>query len=148
VRRYRPTDAAAVWAVHVRDLSDALPVFSTSWATDLHDVERHYLSHGDFLVAENDVVVGTGGFAPDGETTAKLTRLRVHPAWRESGVFDDVVAALETLARERGYERAVLDSNGHLARRNRTLEARGYELVDRQPLPEWSTHVLYYERAL
>lgn len=149
VRRYRPTDAAAVWDVHVRDLSTMLPVFSPAWATDLHDVERHFLPRGDFLVAEADgEVVASGGFRPRDEEAVKLERIRVLPAWRDSDVCDAVLAALEALARDRGAERAVLDTNGHLTRRNATVESRAYDLVKRQPLPEWGTDVLYYEKPL
>lgn len=149
VRRYRPTDAAAVWDVHVRDLSTAMPVFSTEWATDLHDVERAYLRDGEFLVAvANATVVGTGGFLPEDDETAALKRLRVVPERLGTGVFDTVVAELERLARSRGYDQAVLDSNGYLTTRNDALEAMGYELVDRGRLPEWDTDVLDYRKWL
>ncbi|MFD1512130.1 GNAT family N-acetyltransferase [Halomarina rubra] len=149
VRRYRPTDAAAVWDVHVRDLSDAMPFFSSAWATDLHDVERHYLGSGDFLVAEHGgTVVATGGFLPEDEATAGLKRGRVLPTWRDSDAFARILVELERLADLRGYDRLTLDTNEHLSNRNRTLESLGYELVDRHPLPEWGVDVLYYEKRL
>jgi N-acetylglutamate synthase-like GNAT family acetyltransferase len=149
VRRYRPTDAAAVWDVHVRDLSAMLPVFSPAWATDLHDVERYYLPRGEFLVAEDDErVVATGGYLPVGDTTAGLRRLRVRPNWLTSGVFDAVLDELETLAVARGFEYATLDSNDHMTYRNGVLREQDYEEIDRQPLPEWSTDILYFEKEL
>ncbi|MWG33249.1 GNAT family N-acetyltransferase [Halomarina oriensis] len=149
VRRYRPTDAAAVWDVHVRDLSEAMPIFSPAWATDLHDVERYYLVDGDFLVGVvDDRVVATGGFLPTDDETVGLRRVRVLPTWRDGEVVDDLVGTLEALADRRGYARVVLDTNGHLQQRNRAVESRGYELVDRRPLPEWGTDILYYQKWL
>jgi N-acetylglutamate synthase-like GNAT family acetyltransferase len=149
VRRYRPTDAAAVWDVHVRDLSEVLPLFSHDWATDLHDVEREYLPRGDFLVVEaGGEVVATGAFLPEDEATVSVCRVRIDPDWRESAVGRDLFAALERLARLRGFERAILDTTEHLTETNRVVEAVDYELVGRDPLPEWDVDVLYYQKAL
>ena len=149
VRRYRPTDAEAVWELHVRDLSTVLPLFSEDWARDLHDVERVFFPTGDFLVGEVDGdLVTMGGFLPEDDDTARLMRVRVCPDWEDDGVVDDLIADLERSAGERGYDRIELDTNQRLEQRNRVVEARGYELVDRKPLPEWGVDILFYEKSL
>ena len=138
-----------MWDVHVRDLSEVLPVFSGEWARDLHDIERVYLPTGDFLVVEVDGdLVAAGGFFPEDDDTVRLVRVRVLPDWRGSGVVDDLMAGLERSARGRGYGSAFLDTNERLVARNRVVESRGYELVDRKPLPEWGVDVLFYEKPL
>ena len=138
-----------MWDVHVRDLSEVLPVFSERWASDLHDIERVYLPTGDFLVAEVDgEIVAAGGVLPEDDVTVRLVRVRVLPDWRGSGVVDDLMAGLERFARSRDYGRAFLDTNERLVARNRVVESRGYELVDRKPLPEWGVDILFYEKSL
>ncbi|MFC5970368.1 GNAT family N-acetyltransferase [Halomarina salina] len=149
VRGFRPTDAAAVWEVHVQDLQDSMPFFSPSWATDLHDVERTYLRRGTFLVAEDDGdVVATGGFIPETDDTAWLRRVRVLPAWKGSDVGRELLAELERRARLHGYERVVVHTSEHFDTVNRLVDALGYEQVDRSHRPEWGGDVLYFEKSL
>jgi N-acetylglutamate synthase-like GNAT family acetyltransferase len=149
VRGYRPTDAAAVWDVHVSDLRDSMPFFSPTWATDLRNVEGVYFPEGEFLVAEADgEVVATGGFLPERDDAVWLRRLRVLPEWKGSDVGLDLVAELEERARMRGYERAVVHTSEHFDNVNRLIDALEYEQVDRRSKPEWGGDVLYFEKSL
>nr|WP_282594714.1 GNAT family N-acetyltransferase [Halomarina salina] len=126
-----------------------MPVFSTDWVEDLHDVERVYLPTGDFLVVEaDDGIVATGGLLPETDDTVRLVRVRVLPEWRETEVVADLLAELESLARGRGFDSVVLDTNERLAERNRAVESSGYELTDRRPLPEWGVDLLVYRKSL
>jgi N-acetylglutamate synthase-like GNAT family acetyltransferase len=149
VRGYRPTDAEAVWEVHVQDLHDSMPFFSPTWATDLRNVEGVYLPRGEFLIAEADgEVVAIGGFLPERDDAIWLRRVRVRPEWKGSDVGLDLLHELEERARMRDYERAVVHTSEHFDNVNRIVDALGYERVDRSHRPEWGGDVLYFEKSL
>ena len=154
LRRYRPADADRVWAVHEAALR-ASPLEFVEDApadADLREIEATYLdAGGEFLVG---VVVGrvvaVGGFRPaDGDDDAvEIRRMRVHPDHQREGYGGRVLSALETRARDRGFDAAVLETNERLAAAQRLYERRGYEVVGRDTRPVTGDEFVSFRKEL
>jgi GNAT superfamily N-acetyltransferase len=158
VRRFRATDAPAVWALadllKIGDPADQsipvpLPPASESGFPDLADIPAHFLeAGGEFLIAEiGGHLVGMGGIRPTDEARAEVKRLRVHPAVRRQGVGRALMAALERRAAELGKRELHLDSADQPDSIAFYLSL-GYREVDREPSPygDWTT--VYYAKGL
>lgn len=150
LRRYRPDDRDAVWAVHERAFrASALPfVEEAPIDRDLRHVESAYLeSGGEFLVGEIDgEMVAVGGFVPLGDGTVEIKRMRVDPDHQRNGYGAAVLAALEDAARREGYERAVLETHELLAAAQALYKSRGYRETGRESGRDGYDRVRYEKR--
>ncbi|MFD0805134.1 GNAT family N-acetyltransferase [Nocardioides caeni] len=88
-----------------------------------------------YVVATSDgAPVAYGGIRPVPEVgagTAEIKRMWVHDAWRGAGLGSRMLRHLESLAREHGHRRVVLDTNGALLEAIAMYERAGYERIDR-----------------
>ena len=78
LRKYRPEDQEAVYALHILALKQTgayieNPEMREEWDQDLLTIPDTYLAHGEFLVAEIDgTIVGMGAFRKHDERTAEI----------------------------------------------------------------------------
>lgn len=80
-----------------------------------------------FVIARaDDVAVGCGALRPVDQSTAEVKRMFVEPEARGRGVARLILAKLEAVAREFGYERIILETGIHLHGAIRLYEAAGY----------------------
>lgn len=137
LRRYRAGDRAGVRALHNLALIDAgAHAGSGPWDADLDEIERIYLEdRGEFLVGESDgTLVAMGALRRESATTARITRMRVHPDWQRRGFGRRVLERLELRAGELGYTELVLDTTvGQTAARG-LYAATGYRETGRSRL--------------
>ncbi|MEV5001098.1 helix-turn-helix domain-containing GNAT family N-acetyltransferase [Nocardioides sp. LML1-1-1.1] len=86
-----------------------------------------------YVVATSDgAPVAYGGIRPVlDERTAEVKRMWVDGAWRGAGLGARMLRHLEDLAREQGYGRVVLDTNGTLTEAIAMYERAGYTRVER-----------------
>lgn len=165
LRRYRPANADAVWAVHEAALrASPLPfVEDAAVDEDLTAVEGHYLdAGGEFLVGEvaagpdaadppargDARVVAIGGFLPVDDRTIEIRRMRVHPDAQRRGYGREVLAELEARARAAGHETAQLETIEPLRAARALYEAAGYEVVAETVQPETGDARYTYRRNL
>lgn len=144
IRRYEPDDADAVWDVHEAAFRASPLTFVEDAAVDedLLVIEEHYLEcGGEFLVGEVDEGAGgseidreiaaVGGFLPIDEERIEIKRMRVHPEFQRRGYAGEVLDALESRAREAGFETAELETIEPLRAARAFYESAGYEVVER-----------------
>lgn len=82
IRRYQPTDLAAVWALHVIALEHAGAYAEHGpWDDDLHHIEAVYLhNRGEFLVGiEDGRLAAMGAIRYTDDERAEVKRMRVQP---------------------------------------------------------------------
>jgi GNAT superfamily N-acetyltransferase len=127
VRRVAGTDSAA------RELIDAM----VREMAELYDEQLSVLAparpeqlsppHGGFVVLSEDgrTVAGGGVRRLDGRA-CEIKRMYVVPDGRGRGVGRDLLAALESLARDLGYAVARLDTGAKQAGAQRMYERAGY----------------------
>lgn len=86
-----------------------------------------------YVVATSDgAPVAYGGVRPVlDERTAEIKRMWVDGDWRGAGLGARMLRHLEDLAREQGYGRVVLDTNGTLAEAIAMYERAGYARIER-----------------
>lgn len=86
-----------------------------------------------YVVATSDgAPVAYGGIRPVlDERTVEVKRMWVDGDWRGAGLGARMLRHLEDLARERGYGRVVLDTNGSLTEAIAMYERAGYTRVER-----------------
>lgn len=150
IRRYEPSDAAAVWAVHERALrASPLPFVEDAPADDdLRDVAATYLEDGEFLVGAVDDVVAVGGFQPRDGETVEIRRMRVDPEHQRRGYGRRLLTALERRACDRGYATAALETHVDLTAAQALYESAGYEESGRDRHPETGDEFVSYRKRL
>jgi ribosomal protein S18 acetylase RimI-like enzyme len=148
IRRYRPGDSDAVCRLHERVLRDA----GTDPAVidnpdDIEDIEGEYLdAGGEFLVVEdNSTVVAIGGLRVD-EAAGELYRMRVAISRQGEGIGTELLAALETAARERGVERLRAQTAQCQRKAVHFYPSNGYERIGTSSRGE--DRLIHYEKDL
>ena len=102
-----------------------------------------------FLVAfDGKDAIGCGGLRPLDQTHGEIKRMFVRPGFRGKGVSTAILRALETAARERGWQRLVLETGDRQPDAMRFYEREGYT-----PIPRFGYYVdselsRCYERVL
>jgi DNA-binding MarR family transcriptional regulator/GNAT superfamily N-acetyltransferase len=88
-----------------------------------------------WVVATSDgAPVAFGGIRPVpavGPDTAEIKRMWVDATWRGAGLGSRMLRHLEDLARDRGHDRVVLDTNGHLHDAIAMYDRAGYRRIER-----------------
>jgi len=113
VRRARPGDQDAVTCLF--EMAPASERFRDD-GEDVRDITSAYLSDGDdgssFWVAEaaDEGVIGMVGVRREGESMAKMRRLRVHQDWRKRGIGKRLVREALGFCRDRGYVKVALQA--------------------------------------
>lgn len=152
IRRYRPSDADRVWAVHERALRASAVAFvdDASIDEDLTRISDCYLdADGEFLVGlANDEIVAIGGFQPRGDDIVEIRRIRVHPTHQRRGYGERLLKRLEERARDQGFDRIVLDTNRRLTAARELYESRGYEETHRETHPGNGAEFVHYQKEL
>jgi GNAT superfamily N-acetyltransferase len=114
IRSYREADHEAVVDLHGRAIRAAgTPPERLPDTSDMADIEGAYADVGGaFLVGEFEgEIVAMGGIVPaERTTTAELKRMRVAPEHQRHGFGRAILEALEDAARERGFDRLLLDT--------------------------------------
>lgn len=149
IRRYRLSDAKAVWDLHLAGLDETgANVGEGPWDQDLHDVERVYLMNaGEFLIGTVDEqVVAMGALRKISPDRAEIKRMRVKPDYRRRGFGESILAALEDRAIHLGYRDLCLDTTGQQVPAQRMYEKHGFRLVRSGQFR--GMEILFYEKRL
>ena len=86
--------------------------------------------HGTFLVARIDELpVGCGAIRRLDDTTGEIKRMWLDPSIRGKGLGRQMLAALESVARELGYTSLCLDTSRFLSEAISLYRSSGYEDV-------------------
>ena len=102
-----------------------------------------------FLVAfEGDEAIGCGGLRPLDESHGEVKRMFVRPEHRGNGVSTAILRALETAARERDWQRLVLETGDRQPDAIRFYEREGYTRIPNFGYYVDSDLSLCYERVL
>lgn len=105
--------------------------------------------NGTFLVARlGDMAVGCGGIRQVDGSTAEIKRMYVRPGSRNTGVARKVLAALESWARQQGYERIILESGTAQPDACALYESSGYERIEPYGVWKDSAESICYSKKL
>ena len=91
-------------------------------------------------------VAGCGGLQQVDAATAEIKRMWIDPTRRGLGLGRRLLAHLEDVARERGYRRVVLDTNGALVEAIAMYRRAGYEAIERYNDNPYAQH--WFAKAL
>lgn len=107
---FTPADQSPARSLILAGLGEHWGWIDETLNPDLDDIARSYAA-GLFLVARfNSELVGTGAFKPHSPGTVEIVRMSVARKYRRLGVGRLILAALCRAARERGFERAILET--------------------------------------
>lgn len=106
----RPVTRAELPTFHTVMMAAGMDSRSSWSRTTVADLERSLfgVGAGGFLAWAGAEAVGCVGFRPDGSHTLTLNKLATLPDARGQGVGAALVAAVEELATEQGFERVLL----------------------------------------
>lgn len=113
IRSFRVVDQAAVRRLVLDGLGDHFQTIDESLNPDLEDIATHYVRQGHtFIVAEYaNEIVGAGAMVELQDRTARIARVSVDKKHRRQGIAATIVSRLIEIARKRGYERLVVETN-------------------------------------
>lgn len=131
--------------VHLRQVASDDPVAREATRRYVTELDRRFPGGFDpggpdlpepgatYVVATSEgEPVAYGGIRPVlDERTAEIKRMWVDGAWRGAGLGSRMLRHLEDLARERGFEQVVLDTNGTLAEAIAMYDRAGYARIER-----------------
>jgi putative acetyltransferase len=95
-------------------LEEAVTHYSEVWPLhDMDDIQRQYLEQGGaFLVTtDGERIVGTGAFRQLEEKVCEVRRLWLLPEYQGKGLGYRMMMELLSLARQKGYEKARLETS-------------------------------------
>ena len=134
VRRYTPTDQAAVEHLHVFVIQQTGAYLGRGpWDDDVYAIEDTYLNdQGEFLIGEEDgKIVAMGALKRSGAEQAELKRMRILPEYQRHGYGQRMLTELEARARQLGYRTLHLDTSILQVPAQRLYEKNGYHEVGR-----------------
>lgn len=87
-------------------------VFVLEGKIDLRDEFDSLDSDGTVyaVIYDDELPVSTGRFIPESDEKARLTRIATRKEYRGQGFAAEIIHALETFARERGFKHLVIHS--------------------------------------
>lgn len=147
IRRYRPSDAAAVRRLHFEGLDRMEVNRPGPWDADLDRIEEEYLDGGDFLIVEVDgEIAAMGGLRAVGSEVGELKRLRVAKGFQRRGLGEVVARALIARAREVGLNKVVLDTTTRQPQAQRLYAKLGFMETGRTIARD--LEIVFYEREV
>lgn len=113
LRPFQAKDQAPVKALILEGLGEHFPVVDETLNSDLDDIAANYLARGHrFIVAEVDgALVGAGALKVLDRRRGRLVRLSVAKDYRRRGLGQAMVEHLIALARIRGLEQLLVETN-------------------------------------
>ena len=143
VRPFQPDDQPAVARLYTQGLL-AGQLAPNDTGADIENIDQAYFDspRHQFWVAEvHGQVVGMIGVASDERDTAEIRRLRVDPAYQDTGIAHALLQTAVSHCRHHGYLKVVLDTRfEHDAavdlfdqvgfQHNRTKEMHGKDLLE------------------
>jgi ribosomal protein S18 acetylase RimI-like enzyme len=110
IRQLAPADAAQARALILEGLAEHWGTLDARLNPDLDDIPASY-ADGLFLVAEiGGVLAGTGALIPEEPGAGRIVRMSVAREKRRHGIGRLLLDALLAAARQRGYQRIVLET--------------------------------------
>ena len=148
-RSYESGDFEEVWDLHVTALKDVGAYIECAELNyvdeDLNNIEGIYFGEGcAFIVAVCDgKIVGMGALKKVDEMTAEVKRMRVYKKFQVQGIGRHIYNMLESLAREFGHEKLVLDTSTKQEVSQKFYEKYGFCEVRREVLRD-GIDVIFY----
>jgi GNAT superfamily N-acetyltransferase len=149
IRRYQPSDHAAVCELHKTALLAAgAHIGGCAWDADLDQIEAVYLNgSGEFLVGTlQDRIVAMGALRQTDPDRAEIKRMRVHADYQRHGFGQAIYTALEKRAQELGYSVLHLDTAVVLVGAQHFYAKNGFKEVRRGQLG--GLDCIFYEKQL
>ena len=132
IARLQPQDEEQARDLILAGMKEHWGVLDSSKNPDLNNIARSY-ADGLFLVARaQGQLIATGAFRPVDANTVEIVRMSVHRAWRRQGVGRQMLDALCQRARERGYQRAILETTATWAGVIAFYRAYGFRITHQQ----------------
>lgn len=131
IRDAVPADGDAIRALVTETLAEfGFPIEPNGMDADLADVSASYQARGGaFRVVVGDdeaTIVGCGGLYPLDEQVVELRKMYFRPEARGQGLGRDLLIELIDRAKQRGFERIVLETASNLTAAIRLYEGFGF----------------------
>lgn len=140
IRRYRPSDQAAVIALFREFMWELTPphlgeefqsYIETAIRDELGRVEEYYFRRDgqSFWVVDDPRVVGMVGVERRSAECAELRRMAVEKNHRRKGIGRQLLGIAEAFCRDAGYRKLILSTSELQAAARQLYESSGYRLV-------------------
>ena len=136
MRSFRPSDQAAVQALINAGLGQRFGKLDESANLDIRDIKANYVDQDAvFLVVEDDkgTVIGCGALIHENNSDeiARIVRVSVIEAWQGHGLGKAISLRLISGAREKGYQRVLVETNSDWTSALRLYQGCGFVEYDR-----------------
>lgn len=106
---------------------------------DIHDV---------FIVYDGDTPIGCGSFKKYSESVAEVKRVFVNKAYRGLGISKQMMQLLETKAKEKGYQKVILETGRKMPVAIGLYEKLGYCVIGNYGQYEGEANSICFEKVL
>ena len=140
IRPFTPADQTAVRDLILNGLGSRFGFIDASLNPDVNDIWSQYIEQrASVLVAEADHIIGCGILMrEDGsDEVARIVRMSVASSEQGKGLGSQMGEALLQIARERGFRRVLVETNGDWHSALRLYQSLGFSEIERLPDPEF-----------
>ncbi|MFD0679289.1 MULTISPECIES: GNAT family N-acetyltransferase [unclassified Paenibacillus] len=149
IRQYQPSDHEFVMKLHVEGLNQFnASIGNPGLDIDMERIEEIYLNNnGEFIVGLiNDQIVSMGAYRKYDSETAEIKRIRIDQNYQKRGIGQLILTALESSAKDKGYQKLILDTTVKQLPAQKLFERNGYIEINRRLYKEME--IIYYEKIL
>ncbi|MCR8630444.1 GNAT family N-acetyltransferase [Paenibacillus radicis (ex Xue et al. 2023)] len=149
IRQYQPSDHEFVMKLHVEGLIQfSASIGNPGLDKDMERIEEIYLNNnGEFIVGLiNDRIVSMGAYRKYDSETAEIKRIRIDQNYQKRGIGQLILTALESSAKDKGYQKLILDTTVKQLPAQKLFERNGYIEINRRLYKEME--IIYYEKVL
>lgn len=150
IRQVGLSDVGRVKELNIQAIAAVTTPYNEPHAhDDLDAIENEYIrSGGEFYVGETDgYIVAMGAIKKITNAEAELKRMRVDPGFQRKGYGQMMLTALETRAKELGFEKICLDTSSTLSAAMHMYMKNAYVEMRREK-NEHGDDTIYYEKQL
>jgi ribosomal protein S18 acetylase RimI-like enzyme len=149
IRQYQQADQETVMKLHVEGLNQFSASIGNPYLDkDMEQIEESYLHNdGNFLVGILDNrIVSMGAYRKYDNDTAEIKRIRVDLEYQRRGLGQMILTALEKSAKEKGYNKLILDTTSKQLPAQKLFERNSYKETNRKQYKEME--IIFYEKGV
>ncbi len=131
VRAFQPADQAATKQLILAGLADHWGTIDSTLNPDLNDIAHSYRGETFLLAVQNEEIVGCGALVQeDGKSGyGRIVRMSVKRENRRQGIGQLILEHLQTAARQRHFQKIVLETTQTWLDVIAFYQANGFQIV-------------------
>lgn len=150
-RDYQPGDERGVQQLIAEVLAEVdLELDPAGIDRDLADIQKSYIERGGMfkVIVSEARIVGSFGLFPEGQKVFELRKMYLLPEFQGQGLGHRMMREALAIAREKGAQAIVLESNAKLTRAARLYQTYGFVRCSSESLSDRCDYAMRLELSI